>query len=103
MQGSTDDKAHLSRTTGTDTPEERTKARPDANDVTDPKEVWKDGETEPSRDRAPIAGSGAPGRVADAGDVGGHASTPYEQGVQSDSILRQDNKKTGGIEKPRKG
>src|SRR5690606_24233718 len=42
----------LKETTGTDSAHERANARPDAEDLSDPKEVWKDAETTPAADRA---------------------------------------------------
>jgi hypothetical protein len=75
---------------------ERTNAEPDAEDLTDRKEVWKNGETVPSRRRTPQ--SGMLGRVADAGDIGGGDPSPYESEVQSDAVV--DQRPRGDVEHP---
>ena len=67
---------------------ERNKATPTVDDLTDPKEVWKDGETVPSRDRDKPR-TGMLGRVADAGDIGGGEAPPYGTEAQADSIASQ--------------
>lgn len=92
----------LRKTSGTDSRHERMKARPEADDLTDPDEVWEDSETTPSRDR-----KGTPGgeRVADAGDVGGGQPQPYGTETQADAVARQ-TKRSGerrGVEKPKRG
>lgn len=71
-----------------DTSHERMKARPDAKDLQDPKEVWKNGETTPTRERKGER-SGMLGRVADAGDLGGVEPSPYPIEVQADSVGQQ--------------
>ena len=75
---------------------ERTKANPDSSDLTDPKEVWKDGETTPGPGKSKIRRSGMLGRVADAGDIGRGASSPYGAESQADSVGRQTTRKTIG-------
>jgi hypothetical protein len=80
---------------------ERHKARPDAEDLTDPKEVWKNSETTPQRDLQESP-SEPDGRVADAGDIGGGQPSPYEEEVQADAVARQTNREErAGVEKPR--
>jgi hypothetical protein len=84
------------RMADTDIARERNKAAPDAGDLTDPKEVWKNGETVPSRTRAPQ--SGMLGRVADAGDLGQHDNPPYPTEVQAEVVATE--RPRGGIEHP---
>ena len=72
---------------------ERNKATPESKDLSDPAEVWKDGETTPS---------GQPGRrtggyrVADAGDIGGGTPSPYSGGTQADAVAHQTKKPRTG-------
>jgi hypothetical protein len=68
--------------------EERRKAAPDARDLKNAKEVWKNGETAPSRDTQPAPRSGPLGRVADAGDIG--AGTPSVYGTEVAGRCRGD-------------
>lgn len=63
---------------------ERRNAEPEARDLTDPKEVWKNGETAPAR--APRPQSGMLGRVADAGDIGEGTPSPYDTEVAADAV-----------------
>ena len=82
----------LTETTGADTAHERENARPEADDLKDPKEVWKDAETTPARDKR-IGRSGGGERVADAGDVGGGQASPYGTPAQADAVARQTDRK----------
>ncbi|MBA3447325.1 MAG: hypothetical protein H0T56_06920 [Pseudaminobacter sp.] len=93
------DNANISRTTGSDSAHERRKANPDAEDMTDPKEVWKNAETTPSADPA---GNIPRGRVADAGDLMGGAPSPYSTETQADALAKQTDRENepGNIEKP---
>jgi hypothetical protein len=84
------------RIADTDIARERNKAAPDAGDLTDSKEVWKNGETVPSRSRAPQ--SGMLGRVADAGDLGQRDNPPYPTEVQADAVV--DQRPRGDVEHP---
>lgn len=86
-------------TTKVDTRHERNGAEPDAAELRDPEEVWKDDERTPRQDGA--KSTGAPGRVADAGDIGGRATTPYSTEAQADSLARQ-TERGGGAPKPEK-
>ena len=97
-----DNDAELARTTGAEPAHERRKANPDADDLTDPKEVWKDGETSPSRDRGSGARGGVRGRVADAGDLAEGQPSPYSTETQADALARQTDRKEEprSIEKP---
>lgn len=70
---------------------ERMKARPDAKDLQDPKEVWKNAEVTPARDAAQGERSGMLGRVADGGDLGSAEPSPYPLEVQADSVGQQSN------------
>ena len=90
--GKSGSEANLSRTTGTDSAHERTKAAPDAEDMTNPREVWQEGETTPSPSRAGIARGGR-GRVADAGDLGNGQPSPYSTETQADAVARQTDRK----------
>lgn len=54
---------------------ERRKASPYSKHLISPEEVWKDGETTPSNQKA-AKRSGLLGRVADAGDIGGGQPSP---------------------------
>ena len=69
---------------------ERTKANPDAPDISNPKEVWKDSETTPSRKyNTDIARGGE--RVADAGDVGQTGNpSPYHTATQAEEVGGQN-------------
>lgn len=103
MQGERQKKSEdptITRTTGTDDPHERNKADPSARDMSDPKEVWKDGETTPSRVRASRSGGD---RVADAGDIGGGQPSPYSTETQADAIAgrKAGGKDRSGAEKPK--
>lgn len=98
-----EDKPKISGTSGTDTRHERRKATPDVEDMTDPKEVWKDAETTPAPDRR-VTESGPRGRVADAGDLAQRSPSPYGTETQADSVAKQTTR-TGepkGVEKPKK-
>lgn len=99
----TKSETNLSETSGTDTAHERQKARPEADDLKDPKEVWKDSETTPERDRAakPVTGGE---RVADAGDIGGGQASPYGTPAHADAVARQTDRKKEprSIEKPKR-
>jgi len=77
----------LKRTTKTDTPHERQNARPDAENVGDPKEVWKSSEVTP-QGRVPDR-IVPPGRVADAGDISDGEPSPYGAEVQADVVGKQ--------------
>lgn len=94
----------LKETTGTDSAHERANARPDAEDLSDPKEVWKDAETTPAADRARDATGGGAKRVADAGDVGGGQPSPYGVEAQADALARQTKRSAEprDVEKPKK-
>jgi hypothetical protein len=93
----------LSRTAGTNTAHERRKANPDAKDMTDPKEVWKDGETTPAADRGSGGAAGRSGRVADAADLDKASPSPYSTETQVDALARQTDRKDepASIEKPK--
>ncbi|RWM82849.1 MAG: hypothetical protein EOR84_34275 [Mesorhizobium sp.] len=97
-----DDSPNISKTTGVDSRHERRKARPDADDLTDPEEVWKSSETTPQREAKEKTSEEPDGRVADAGDVGGGQPSPYETEVQADSVAQQAdrNRRTGEKPKP---
>lgn len=73
----------------TDTNRERAKATPVAADLKNPKEVWKNGESVPSRDRSEKPRSGMIGRVADAGNIGDGTPSPYGTEVQSEVVVTQ--------------
>lgn len=93
----------LNETTRTEREHERTKARPDAGDLKDPEEVWKDAESTPARDGDTEVATGGE-RVADAGDVGAGQASPYGTETQADALARQ-TERTGeprGVEKPKK-
>lgn len=93
--------ARLGKTTGTTSPHERRSVEPTADDMTDPKEVWKESETTPQQRRAPASTTGH-GRVADAGDVAGHSSEPYDMEKQADMVGKQTDRRkpAGGTSKP---
>lgn len=81
----------LTRTTGSATRHERRKARPDAGDLTEPKEVWKESETTPQpkpQRRSDIARK----RVADAGDLKDGAPLPYGTEMQADRVAKQTDR-----------
>lgn len=82
----------LTRTTGTDTRHERRKARPDSQDLADPKEVWKESETTPQPKLQPRPDTGRK-RVADAGDLQGGEPSPYATEVQADRVAKQTDRK----------
>lgn len=94
--------ADILSSTGTDAAHERRKAAPDAADMTDPKEVWKEGETTPSRDEVGVA-SGGRGRVADGGDLDKGQPSPYSAESQADAVAKQTGRKAapGNVEKPK--
>lgn len=97
--------AELRETSGADTSHERMKAQPAAKDLKDPKEVWKDAETTPARDRArEAAPGGGAKRVADAGDVGAGETAPYDTEVQADAVARQTHRteEPRDVEKPKR-
>lgn len=76
-----------------DTAHERNKVTPESKDLTDPAEVWKDGETTPtSQPRRTTGGD----RVADAGDVGGGTPSPYSEETQADALARQTKRSASG-------
>ncbi len=79
----------LTRTTGTETRHERRKARPDTQDLTEPKEVWKESETTPQPKPQPRSKTG---RVADAGDLQDGEPSPYDTEVQADRVARQTDR-----------
>ncbi|WP_274423336.1 hypothetical protein [Chelativorans sp. YIM 93263] len=94
----------LRKASGTERVHERMKAQPDAQDLSDPKEVWKDLETTPAADVDEEIAEGGAGRVADAGDVGVGQASPYGTEAQADALARQ-TKRTGeprGVEKPKR-
>jgi hypothetical protein len=75
---------------------ERRKTNPDSKDLIDPKQVWKDGEMTPSPGSAEMQRSGMLGRVADAGDVGRGATSPYGAESQADNVGGQTKRKSTG-------
>ncbi|OHV81908.1 hypothetical protein LCM4579_19150 [Ensifer sp. LCM 4579] len=81
----------LTKTTGTETRHERRKARPDTEDLNEPKEVWKESETTPQPTPQPKSGTGRK-RVADAGDLQDGEPSPYETGVQADRVAKQTDR-----------
>ena len=93
--------ASLTQTTGTDTRHERNDATVRADELKDPKQVWKNSETMPDEAGQQGADIGH-GRVADAGDVGGHATSPYGTEVQADALAKQTDRGSGGVEKPKR-
>lgn len=66
--------------------EERRKAAPEASDLQSPKEVWKNGEVEPSNTELPPPQTGPLGRVADAGNVGAGSASVYGTEVQAEVV-----------------
>ncbi|EHK58211.1 hypothetical protein MAXJ12_05913 [Mesorhizobium alhagi CCNWXJ12-2] len=93
MTGNRGKDAELSRTTGADTVHARRKANPDTEDLTDPKEVWKDSETSPSADRRADLATGGSGRVADGGDLDKAQPSPYSTETQADAVAGQTDRK----------
>lgn len=91
----------LQESTAARTRTERTGVEPDADELSDPEEVWKTDERTPRQEGSRDTG-GAPGRVADAGDIGGGATSPYSTETQSDSLARQTARRSedGAPEKP---
>lgn len=94
---------HLAKTTAADDAHERRKANPDAADMADPKEVWKEGETTPSPDRGAAVARGG-GRVADGGDLDKAQPSPYSTETQADALAKQSTGKeqAPGVEKPKR-
>ncbi|MCG5480627.1 hypothetical protein [Sinorhizobium alkalisoli] len=82
---------HLSKTTGTEIRHERRKARPDIEDLTEPKEVWKESETTPQPKPQPKSETGRK-RVADAGDLQDGEPSPYDTEVQADRVATQTDR-----------
>jgi len=76
-----------------DTAHERNKATPESSDLSDPAEVWKDGETTPTSPPRRTTGGD---RVADAGDLGGATPSPYTDEIQADAMARQTKRPTSG-------
>ena len=72
---------------------ERRKANPESKNLTNAKEVWKDGEMTPSRGKVGSQ-SGMLERVADAGDIGEGQPSPYSLESQVDEIGGQTTRKT---------
>jgi hypothetical protein len=101
----TDDRkqsTNLTETSGTETRHERNDATARAGDLKDPKQVWSNSETTPSvEDEGADIGHG---RVADAGDVDGHATSPYGTEMQADALAKQTDRDrvSGGVEKPKR-
>lgn len=93
--------ADISRTTGSAPVHERRNANPDTEGTTDPKEVWRTGETMPSPDGG--AGTGASGRVADGGDLDKAEPSPYSTETQAEAIAGQTDRKDDpqSIDKPK--
>lgn len=93
----------LRKTTRTERAHERTKAQPDAKDLTEPEEVWKEAETTPTRDGDEEVASGGE-RVADAGDVGAGQASPYGTEAQADALARQTQRsdEPRDVEKPKR-
>lgn len=81
----------LRRTTGADTAHERTNARQDTEDLTEP-------------DQEDATPGGGAGRVADAGDVGAGQASPYGTNAPADALARQTerNGEPRDIEKPKR-
>ncbi|WP_340160555.1 hypothetical protein [uncultured Hoeflea sp.] len=76
-----------------ETAHERNKATPESEDLADPAEVWKDGETTPtSKPRRTTGGD----RVADAGDLGGSTPSPYSDDIQADALSHQTMRPKSG-------
>ena len=76
-----------------DSAHERNNVTPDSEDLSDPAEVWKDGETTPtSQPRRTTGGD----RVADPGDLGGGTPSPYSEETQADALARQTKRPVSG-------
>ena len=71
---------------------ERMKSDPEARDLSNPKQVWEDGEMTPVPSTRATR-TGMLGRVADAGDLADGNPTPYELDIQAE-ILSQTNEPT---------
>jgi hypothetical protein len=69
---------------------ERMKADLDAHDVSDPKQVWDDGEMTPmpSPKAVMTTRTGMLGRIADAGDLGSGNPSPYDIEVQAEILAK---------------
>jgi hypothetical protein len=91
----------LRSTSRTTSHTERRSGEPTAEDMTDPREVWKDAETTPQEHSDAAAATGH-GRVADAGDVGAGSTKPYGLEKQSDMVAKQTDRGTppGSTRKP---
>lgn len=99
-----DEEARITKTTGSEAAHERRKANPDGKDMSDPRQVWREGETNPAPDpRTEVAGGGR-GRVADGGDLGSGQPGPYSTETQADALAKQTNRKgePTGVEKPKR-
>ena len=66
--------------------QKRMKANPEADDLSNPMQVWEDGEMTPS---ALGSRTGMLGRVADAGDLGGGDPSPYTLEVQEEVLSQK--------------
>jgi hypothetical protein len=67
---------------------ERMKANPEAKDLENPSEVWRNGAIVPSATPAEPE-SGPLGRVADASSLGAGATSPYGIEIQAEIIAGQ--------------
>ena len=94
----------LTKSTGANDPHERANAEPEARDLADPEEVWKDAETTPAADPARRQARGPRKRVADAGDVGAGQASPYGTQAQADALARQTRRtdEPRAVEKPKR-
>ncbi|MCO6187806.1 hypothetical protein [Rhizobium sp. L1K21] len=92
------DEKNITENGPAETAHERQKGRPDAGDVSNPKEVWKDSETTPSRQYSG-GRSGGGERVADAGDIGSGSPSPYTTETQADEVGGQNRTTTGSEER----
>ncbi|QFI69934.1 hypothetical protein [Sinorhizobium alkalisoli] len=81
----------LTKSTGTETRRERQKARPNSEELTEPKEVWKESEATPQPIPKPKSEIGRK-RVADAGDLQDGEPSPYETEVQADRVAKQTDR-----------
>ncbi len=101
QQDDPQEQGRIDRTTRTETSLERRGGEPDADATRDPDAVWSSGETTPHP-----AGStpGAPGRVADAGDLGKANPQPWSTEAQADALARQTRRdeEPRPAEKPRR-
>ncbi|MCY0096936.1 hypothetical protein [Hoeflea ulvae] len=70
---------------------EHNKAAPESADLSDPAEVWKDGESTPTGGSGRRSGGD---RVAGPGDTGSGAPAPYPDEIQADAISRQTKRKS---------